>query len=162
MKTLYLLRHAHAIDAAPVSCGDHERFLSETGIRQAEQVAACLQARGIVPDLVSSSSSVRTSQTVRIVFGCLPDEALAIPAQFSRMLYLASAATLFQHISDIEDDVERLLVVAHNPGLSDLSAWLGAGTDFSPATLAVFNADIDSWQDFAPGRHVRLEYVFNP
>ena len=168
MKTLYLLRHADPEEAAPVPMGDHERKLTARGDAQADAIGDFMQSKGIFPDFVISSSSVRTIQTVRNIFAILlRDEGMKVVSHFDRALYLASADTLRAHIAEAGDNVDNLLVVAHNPGLADLAYALSKGTlsdhttDYSPGTLCVFKADIQHWRDLKPA-NAKLETVFTP
>lgn len=165
MKTLYLLRHAHTVSAAPPLMGDHERFLSPQGVAEAEAVGAFMQARRLYPDFVLSSSSVRTIQTARLVFGVLFREAgLKVNSHFSREFYQAPAARLLAEIQSLDDSIGSALVVAHNPGVSDLAMTLGGEDRFErydPATLTVLKMGGESWRGFAPDA-VRVDYVFAP
>jgi phosphohistidine phosphatase len=56
MKTLLLMRHAEAIRDFTV--GDYDRPLSEYGKQQAARIGKILRAKGLVPDLIISSTAV--------------------------------------------------------------------------------------------------------
>jgi phosphohistidine phosphatase len=166
MKTLYLLRHAHAEEAAPLPLGDHERILSARGEAEAEAVATFLGTRGAFPSFVLSSTALRALQTVRIVYGALLSEpGQRVASQIDRTLYLAPAATLLEHIAETEDNVPCLLVVAHNPGIVELVDTLSGGTlsdhttGFPTATLAAFQVSAKHWRDLSP-KTAKLETVF--
>lgn len=168
MKTLYLLRHAHAEDSAPPPLGDHERALSARGEKEAEAVATFLEGRNVCPGFVLSSSSVRTLQTVRLIYArLLKDEGTSVHSHFDRALYLAPAETLLQYIAAVGDEAENLLAVAHNPGVAELAYALSRGTlsdhtqDFPTAALAVFRINAKSWGDISP-KTATLEKVFTP
>lgn len=167
MKTLYLLRHANALDAAPVAMGDHERALSEKGEAEAAAAAEFL-AHYPLPGFVLSSTSLRTIQTVRIIYAkLLKDEGDKAASRFDRVLYLAPANVLLDNIAQTDDSTDTLMVVAHNPGVAELAQALSHGTfsdhaqDFPTATVAVFRADVGSWRDIASA-DVKLEKVFTP
>ncbi len=64
---LYLLRHAHAGDAAKWSGDDDVRPLSEKGVRQCERVGRLLAGIEEAPDLFLTSPRLRASQTAEIV-----------------------------------------------------------------------------------------------
>lgn len=167
MKTLYLLRHAAAEQNAPAPFTDHERALSPEGEAEAGAVGEYLRALPF-PAQVLSSSSVRTLQTVRAVYGrILKDEGQKVFSHFDRKLYLAPADLLLDAIRATDDINDVLLVAAHNPGVAELAHILSRGAladhtqDFVPATLAVFSVDAKSWGDVAPGA-VALKDVFTP
>ena len=145
MKTVYLLRHAHAENAPPEGGGDHERPLSKQGEREALALGAWLRDAGISPGIILCSSSVRTTQTVFHALGKTDG------AVFDRALYQASAAKILRLIQGADDKAHSLLVVCHNPGVSECADLLGAELGhISPATLVAFSADCESWRDFSP------------
>lgn len=168
MKTLYLLRHAHTTSATPTLMGDHERILSPQGTEDAQSVGRYMQAGKMYPDFVLSSSSVRTIQTSRLIFGTLfSKEGVKVESHFDRKLYLASAEKLLSEIQSIDNSIDKLMLVAHNPGVSDLAVTLSKNknntelSNYAPATLCVFKAYCDNWADFSP-QTVKLEKVFVP
>jgi phosphohistidine phosphatase len=116
-----------------------------------------------MPDFVLSSSSVRTLQTMRIVFaGLLREEGLKIASHVDRALYLAPASIIQRQVEWMEDRVNNLLVIAHNPGVGELAQYLGcARRDFPTGALAVFRSDVEHWKDFGP-HTARFEGVFTP
>jgi phosphohistidine phosphatase len=140
-KRLCLLRHAHAADAGAL--GDHERVLSGQGEREAEAVGAHMAALHLFPQFILSSSSVRTLQTMRTVASALLyKEGHKMSSRCDRALYLASAGELLREIEGVDDNFGTLLVVAHNPGIAELAAYLGANaSSFPPGALAVFNVN---------------------
>jgi phosphohistidine phosphatase len=89
----------------------------------------------LVPDLVLVSPARRAQQTAEVVA-----RALALPARRvlrEEALYLASAADLLTAARRSGPRVAHLLVVAHNPGLSELvEQLLPAGQAQSLATAA--------------------------
>lgn len=128
---LVLLRHAKA--EHPGSLDDHLRPLSLAGRRQATQVGAGLREAGIVPDLVLVSSSVRTRQTwdlVRVALD-LPTDV----AQFSDEVYSAGVRSLIGLLRDTGAAVGTVLVVGHEPTVSQTAAAL-AGPDSDEAAVA--------------------------
>jgi phosphohistidine phosphatase len=121
LRELILLRHAHA-EAAPLDGNDAERPLSVRGRTEATQAAARLLARGLVPDLVLFSPAVRTRQSAEIL-----RTALGLPLAAFREagpLYLASATMLRAQIAAVEPNIHRLMIIGHNPGLSELAEAL--------------------------------------
>ena len=122
MRELILLRHAHA-EAAPLDGNDAERPLSVRGRTEATQAAARLLARGLVPDLVLFSPAVRTRQSAEIL-----RTALGLPLAAFREagpLYLASATMLRAQIAAVEPNIHRLMIIGHNPGLSQVASRFG-------------------------------------
>ncbi|MGA3156221.1 MAG: histidine phosphatase family protein [Steroidobacteraceae bacterium] len=118
MRELILLRHAHA-EAAPLEGNDADRPLSARGRAEASHAAARLLALGLVPDLVLFSPAVRTRETAEIL-----RTALGLPLQAFRevgALYLAAPPILRLQIAAVEPNIHRLMIIGHNPGLSELA-----------------------------------------
>ncbi len=164
MKSLYLLRHAHALAEAPPSSGDHERTLSDQGAIEAKKVADFMQQKELRPDLILSSSAVRTIQTTRIIIGsAFSSVGIRISTQFDRNLYLAEPSAIIENIRGTNDEFKNLLVVGHNPGMGDLARHFSddAVHEFPTAALAVFSCDAETWHDFDTGR-MTLQQVLLP
>jgi phosphohistidine phosphatase len=88
-----------------------------------------------------------------------------------RSLYLASAAGLLKRIRAVDDAVEAVLLIGHNPGLALLARLLaGSGEGdalerlaqkYPTAGLAVLRFDVERWSDVAQGTG-RLERFVTP
>ena len=56
-------------------------------------------------------------------------------------------------VSELDDDVESAMIVAHDPGMSDLASRLSPEIDRMPTcAVAEFTFDVESWKDL-PGAH---------
>ena len=155
MKVLTLLRHAKSDWDDPVQ-RDFDRPLNPRGRRAARTVGAEMKALGLAFDRVVASPAVRVAETlaeVEAAYGGLEPE-------FDHRLYLASPDTLLDVARETIDDVDSLLLVAHNPGLEQLALALAepdrltgeVALKYPTATLAELRfADADSWTDIAPG-----------
>ncbi|NUU19859.1 histidine phosphatase family protein [Cellulomonas humilata] len=129
-RRLLLLRHAKA--EHPDLIADIQRPLSLHGRRQSTHVGEGLAADDLVPDLVLCSASVRTRQTwdlARASLGADPD------VRFLDELYYAGSRALIDLVRAVPADVRTLLVVGHEPTMSQSAVAL-AGPDSDPATLA--------------------------
>lgn len=118
MKRLTLLRHAKSSwDDSGID--DHDRPLAARGLRDAPRMGRRLAAHGIAPDAIVSSSAVRARQTAGLVASALglgEDDILIEPA-----IYLASPGELLGVLSRIDDAIDELVLVGHNPGLTLLA-----------------------------------------
>jgi phosphohistidine phosphatase len=118
-RTLVLLRHAKADN--PPAVADIDRPLTARGHADAAAAGAWLSHRGYVPDLVVCSPSRRTRETWHGV-------ALALTAapnvRYDDEVYAASARDLLDLICAVDDSAATVLVVGHNPGISQLSMLL--------------------------------------
>ena len=119
MRRLVLLRHAKS--AYPGGVADHDRPLSERGVRNAQTIAerlvAFLPAQASVSAAVSTA--VRAQQTWAYVSQRLPMEYRPMKHWDDRSLYLASAEGLSRMCIAFETDIG--IIVGHNPGLEDLA-----------------------------------------
>lgn len=166
MKTLYLLRHAHTESAAPGQ-DDHDRILSPRGLEEARNVGLYMKEQGLVPDAMLCSSSVRTTETAKLVFEVLFDGGkVPVASSIDRDYYLATPRTLFDGVTQADDRFESLIVIGHNPGMGDLAATLaGAGGQdiggFPPAALAAFTCETGTWENFSLDA-AKLKALFMP
>ncbi len=160
MKTLMLLRHGKSSwDDADLA--DHERPLTKRGKNAALSMGRLMEKEGLVPDLILSSTAVRARKTAEAAA-----KACGYGAKVGLFdsLYLATAGKLIGEAQTLAPlSVNRLLLVAHNPGMEDLVAILsGRKERFPTAALAVFEVEIDDWKNLELGVDTRLTHVFRP
>lgn len=159
MKRLTLMRHGDA-RWKDAGLSDLERPLNRRGVGAAEAMAQRLHALELVPDLLLVSPARRTQQTAEIVA-----RELAIPARRvvkNETLYLASAADLLKVVQATGPRVAHLLLVAHNPGLSELLQLLapdGERGGLATAAVCSMSFEVPAWNAIAAGavREVRCE-----
>jgi phosphohistidine phosphatase len=120
-KQLLLMRHAKS-DWEAAANSDFERPLNPRGRHDAPRMGGWLQTQDMIPDLVLTSPARRANQTAQAVMEILGlDEARL---QLVDEMYLASRATLLDVLATKLSAADSVLLVAHNPGLDDLVAWL--------------------------------------
>lgn len=149
MKTLLLMRHAKADSNAALG-RDEERPINERGRRAADRVGGWLAQVGCIPDRVLSSPAVRTRQTA---------ERAAAAGGWQRQveldprIYEASPTTLMRVVASCSEDVDRLMLVGHEPGMSGTLAHLlgGASVRFPTAAVACLELDLERWSDLESG-----------
>ncbi len=97
---------------------DISRPLAERGERDARRIAERLRERALHPALIVTSPAARALRTAQIVASAIgyAHERIAL----ERRLYLAEPAAIMQIIAAQDAALETLLVVGHNPGLTDL------------------------------------------
>jgi phosphohistidine phosphatase len=158
LSVLYLLRHAKSSWDDP-RLADHERPLAPRGRRACARLCAHVAAERIVPTLVICSSAARARETLARI-----EPALAGPhVEVEDGLYAASAATLLSRLKQIDDDVETVMVVAHNPGLHELALGLARSPGrlaegFPTGALATLD-NPGPWRELVPGSAELLDYV---
>ncbi|BDZ64247.1 SixA phosphatase family protein [Agromyces mangrovi Wang et al. 2018] len=145
MKTLILVRHAKS-DWGDARLDDHERPLNERGQRDAPEMGRRLAERGVVPDAIRSSTAVRARTTAAALA-----EALGLGAErlvLEERLYGASAATLRLVAEEFDESVGTGMIVAHDPGMSDLAYALSGSIGRMPTcAVAEFDFDVTHWAE---------------
>ena len=128
VRRIVIVRHAKS-DWSDGSLTDHDRPLAPRGIRALDRMSDHL-ARISPPGVVLCSSARRTLDTLSGVRAALPGD---IEVSVENDLYGADAWSLVERLRTIDDDVESVMLVGHNPGLHDLVTSLvgdvGAGRD---------------------------------
>lgn len=117
MQRLWLLRHG---EAEPGSAGldDAQRRLTPHGRRECFEVAQLFDASGLKPDLILASTAHRAVETAGIVATQLH---LTSVLRYVRALYLAEPATLLSVVQAEAGQTRGVLIVGHNPGLSEFA-----------------------------------------
>lgn len=146
MPELILMRHAAAVPAA-ADAADFARPLSVPGRAAALQAAHRLAAAHVTVDRVLFSPARRTHETATIVAQALALEASSLQAVPE--LYAASPQALRDAIARCHAQAVTLLVVGHNPGISEFGQQLGAGADHAGLATAAFwrvAFDAEGWR----------------
>jgi phosphohistidine phosphatase len=149
VKHLLLLRHGKSdSDARPDA--DHERPLTRRGRKAAELMGTYLSRIEREPDLVLTSSAVRARATAELAgeAGCWTCPRTVLPE-----LYGAAVADVLRCVSAQDDRMTRLLIVGHEPTLSELIGGLvGGGSIRVPtAALASIVFEVNRWRDVTLG-----------
>jgi phosphohistidine phosphatase len=176
-RRLILLRHAKS-DWPDVP--DRDRPLAKRGRRDAPRIGRWLHEHRYQPDVVVVSAATRTRQTWDLV---APELGGSPAVHFEPRAYAASALTLLYLAQELPARYRTALLIAHNPGLSELAASLAGppesdkaagppesdrATDNGPrpaislptAAVAVFEFSGD-WPSLTPG-HARLINLTTP
>jgi phosphohistidine phosphatase len=117
-----LLRHGQAqpLDSSPE---DFERTLTRRGTAEAQEMAARIVHRDLIPDLILVSPAERAWGTAEIVAGACELDAKQI--QCARELYLAGPETTWALLARCRPELRHILICGHNPGLSQLASRFG-------------------------------------
>jgi phosphohistidine phosphatase len=145
MRRLTLMRHGEA-RWKDAETEDFARPLSRRGISAAEAMAERLRELGLIPDRVITSPAHRTEQTADIVA-----RELALPARHvlrDEGLYLASARDLMKIIHGTGPRIAHLMIIGHNPGVSELAQLLAPEAEprgLEDAALCSIAFETDQW-----------------
>jgi phosphohistidine phosphatase len=157
-RRLYLLRHAKSSWKEP-GIPDHDRPLASRGRKAAKAMAKHLQAERVRPELILCSSATRARQTFERL-----EPLGAHEVHIERELYAADAATLLARLRDVPEGVASVLVIAHNPGLEDLTRVLarqddGIGDKFPTGALATLAFSDREWASLERGTAELIAFV---
>ena len=163
MKTLTFMRHAKSDWPIPMQTDgplmDKDRPLAPRGLRDGPRMAAWMASVGLQPDLILSSTAVRTRQTLSLITSHL--KCTTVRTDFRDDFYLAEAEDMIDVVRDCPHTANQILIIGHDPGLHDAAFILiGAGPlrarrnlamKFPTAAVVVINFEIDKWTDLVPG-----------
>jgi phosphohistidine phosphatase len=152
--TLLLMRHAKS--DYPAGVADHDRPLAPRGIREAGLAGDWLRANVPPIDAVLCSTATRARQT-------LDNTRIGAPVRYSERLYGATPGTMIEEISQTTDAVATLLVVAHEPTMSELALILADDDGTNTAVVERISAKFPTsaiavlavpcaWKGLEPGR----------
>jgi phosphohistidine phosphatase len=110
-RTLVVVRHAKSDWQHDLA--DEERPLAPRGRREAPLIGPWVATHVGELDLVICSTAVRARQTLAL-------SGLSGMVKYDERVYAASYQDLMSVVDEVSDDVTKLALVGHNPGLSDL------------------------------------------
>ncbi len=144
-KSLYLVRHAKAASDNWGS-SDKARELTEKGVEDADRLGEKLFKRQTQIDLILCSGAARTQATAHRIAKHLgyPKQAILV----DESLYSSSASHLLECIKSTSSSVRSLMLVGHNPELSQLArSFSGEILEMRPCALVQIEFDAPSWSD---------------
>ena len=156
---LYLMRHAIAADADE-NTEDHQRPLTEKGRKKLSKIARNLEKLELKFDAILTSPSLRARQTADLVADALDIKSKNV-LETENLAPLGFADKLVEEINTREP-LENLLIVGHEPYLSQLIGMLLAGDaslrfEMKKAGLCKLSMD-----QLVYGRCATLEWLLTP
>ena len=160
MKTLLLVRHAKSSwkdDSLP----DHDRPLNKRGKRDVPEMGRRLADLVGTPDLIVSSPARRALATARIIA-----EETGYPVDGIRedeRIYQAGQAEILDVLRGLDDVQDRVFLIGHNPGLTDLVNQLSEPPVDNVPTCGVVELRLaaERWADIAR-ETIRREAFITP
>lgn len=159
MKTLLIMRHAKS-SWKDQELPDHDRPLKKKGRKDISNMAKILKKKSLVPDLVLSSTAVRSKETATLMIEKLKYKGkLELLEEF----YMAEPETYIKHIAKVSDKVDVLLILGHNPGLEGLVMTLGDKiTSLPTGSIAKLYLFIDKWSELTTDTDGEINHVWIP
>lgn len=164
MFELMLMRHAKSDWHSHTA--DIDRPLNDRGKQDAIRMGSYLKKKDLMPDKMIVSPAQRTQETASLLLHNLNlvDGDLIIDKE----LYLAEKETLCDIIELYAKDNQRLLILAHNPGMDYLVSYLSRESPKLSAngslmtTCAVAYFHIDSCDDLRDQGTADLRKLIRP
>ena len=147
MKRLTLLRHAKSSwDNDRLT--DHDRPLAARGLHDAPLMGSRLAEQGLAPGLLLSSTALRARQTAELVAPAFSriQPRLALEPR----LYLATPGEMLAVVAALDDELDEVILIGHNPGLTDLANRMlpNLKLDNLPTAGAIaIDCVVDRWRD---------------
>ena len=140
MKILTIVRHAKS-SWKDTGLSDRKRPLNKRGERDAPDMGRRIHEHGIRPSLIITSPAKRAWATAKIIA-----RELNYPLEFLQRedrLYLASLDEILDTIVAQDNGFNNLMIVGHNPGLTDFANFLVPGLTNNLPTAGVVSVEID-------------------
>ena len=140
MKILTIVRHAKS-SWKDTGLSDRKRPLNKRGERDAPDMGRRIHEHGIRPSLIITSPAKRAWATAKIIA-----REINYPREFLQRedrLYLASVDEILDTIVAQDNGFNNLMIVGHNPGLTDFANFLVPGLTNNLPTAGVVSVEID-------------------
>ena len=164
-KTLILMRHSKSSWDNSYK-DDFDRPLNSRGRENAQMVAKHIHSWGFKPELTLCSSALRCKQTLELIIPYFPKK---MHIRYLDELYLAPEKAILEIIKSIKLSIDQMLVIGHNPGLSDLSQSLIYSSNkkndyfetqqFPTSAASIFEMSINNWVNFNLSESKIIDFV---
>ena len=164
-KTLILMRHSKSSWDNSYK-DDFDRPLNSRGRENAQMVAKHIHSWGFKPELTLCSSALRCKQTLELIIPYFPKK---MHIRYLDELYLAPEKAILEIIKSIKLSIAQILVIGHNPGLSDLSQSLIYSSNkkndysdtqqFPTSAASIFEMSINNWVNFNLSESKIIDFV---
>lgn len=157
MKTLILIRHAKS-SWDDLYMDDFERPLNQRGKRDLPKMAARFRSKYVDVNYFIASPANRALTTAK-AFAQGKENTLTV----DKSLYHASYRNMISIISQVADKHEKIALVGHNPGLTDLCNHLlrDEYIDNIPTTgIVVLSLPIISWNEIIAKSASLIEFDY--
>ncbi len=143
-KTLLILRHAKS-SWKNEKLKDFDRPLKHRGEEAANLIGKILVKAELIPQVILSSPAQRAKQTAEIV---VEESKFKGELKLVESFYMGEPENYIKELKNLPDEIERVMVVGHNPGLEALLQLLDGKVDSLPTgSLAYLVLDVKHWAD---------------
>tara|TARA_Y100000814_G_C12120211_1_gene330296 strand:- start:39 stop:554 length:516 start_codon:yes stop_codon:yes gene_type:complete len=151
MKKILFVRHAsasHTMQTVP----DHDRPLSDSGLKEAQIMAKSLLAEQIIPQLYLSSSAKRALDTSKIIINEINNQSIN-SILVNNKIYYNGLDGVINSIkeADLDNKYNFIGIFGHNPVFEDIYNSI-KGTrlhKFPTCAMVLCSFEVKKWIDFS-------------
>lgn len=157
---LYIMRHGIAVQRGSAGyTDDAKRPLTPEGANKMRKIAKGLMRLGVDPDWIVSSPSVRAAETAKLVN---EDLGSSIPMDFCDALAPGGSPEALLSFLAKHPNRRRVMVVGHEPDLSDLAARLMGASQRANLAFKKGGCCLITFTEFPPKSPGRLHWWLTP
>ena len=160
MKKLFIARHAKS-SWDDFSISDFDRPILNQGKKKTIKVIDVLKKDNILPDLIISSTARRAKETALLLA-----QGLGYPVDkidFKESFYHAYDDEILTELYGLDDSIDSVIVVGHNPTLTDLVNQFASKyiDNLSTSAVACITFKTDDWSKLGSCKH-NLNFILRP
>lgn len=149
------MRHGKS-DWGAGSQRDFDRPLNERGEKDTYRIGNELKSRNLAPNLIISSPAERAKLTARRV---AENSDYQNSIEWNESFYFGFFKEIIEKIRKVDDTVEKLMIVGHNPTWSEIIEKLsGKYFDMKTANVCILEFD-GNWKDLKEGNCKFADYI---
>ena len=150
MKSLTLIRHAKT-ERDSASGRDFDRRLIKRGQDDSKRMGEEFRKLGLEFDLVLSSPAARAAETAELA---------GLTSRFDERIYDAASSELLAIVQSVDNEIERLAMVGHNPGFERLASLLiGQIVEMPTGSLVEVEIPVDRWAELDDGNGRLVRFI---
>ena len=159
MKNLYLVRHAKSSWEAP-GLSDDKRPLLPVGVTKTTLVGEYLKKEDVKIDIMISSQAVRAYETAKIIAGYLNYPVKKILQD--RRIYDGPYDRLLDLIYATPDDAKSLMIIGHNPLITQLAnLFLHPGIEeMSTSAIVCITFKAVKWEEIPAAKSDKKFHIY--
>jgi len=160
-KSVILFRHGKSDWDAKYD-SDHDRPLAKRGIRDAKRMGKFLSKRAEVPELILSSTALRTRETTKLAIEAGNWD---VDIELEKKIYEASLEKIINIIKSQDDKYNSICLVGHEPIFSTIITLIDnkKRIKFPTATMARISFSASDWKGvlLEPDK-CKLDWFYKP
>jgi len=144
MKKLYIIRHAKS-SWDDMALDDFDRGLNKRGRKNAPMMAKRLKNKGVMPDIILSSSAKRAKKTAKIIADGI---GFSKKIKFDDELYDVLPNELHKKLRAIKNKYNTAFLIGHNPELNMIAEdFIDFNQNIVTCGILEIEFDCDSWME---------------